>query len=74
MYEDEFDDENERANKPDENPATLPTIKKRKFADTGSHFGEYNNMDRVWMEKSNLEEDDDELMQETHRDVITSLL
>ena len=47
MYEDEFDEENERANKPDENPMTLPTIKKRRYADNGSHFGEYNNMDKV---------------------------
>lgn len=44
MYEDEFDEENEIANKPDENPMTLPTIKKRRQADR-SYFGVYNNMD-----------------------------
>ena len=49
MYEDEFDEENERANKPDENPMTGPTIKRRRQADSGSHFGVYNNMDKVWM-------------------------
>jgi hypothetical protein len=74
MYEDEFDEENERANKPDENPMTLPTIKKRRYADNGSHFGEYNNMDKVWLQKSIMEDDDEDLMQETHRDNITNLL
>ena len=74
MYEDEFDEENERSNKPDENPQTLPTIKKRKYADVSTHFGVYNNMDKVWLQKSNIEEDEEDLMQETHRDNITSLL
>ena len=45
MYLDEFDDENERANKPDENPMTLPTIKKRRHTDHNDHFGVYNNME-----------------------------
>ena len=31
-------------------------------------------MDKVWLQKSIMEDDDEDLMQETHRDNITNLL
>ena len=59
---DETDNDDDLANKPQENLMTLPTIKKRYKGNT-DHFGEFNLMEDVWVQKSMLE--DDPIMQET---------